>query len=281
MPTTYAHWRFGADCIETMPDNLKKICLKRREIFDIGLHGPDIFFYDLMHKDITRYGYDMHGIPVEEFFKRCKGVYDEYEEKESMMAYMLGFLSHFTLDSVCHGYVERKKEESDVTHNRIESEWDRHVIELDNRATNLVDRSESLKPRRKNARIISYFFPFNPKQMMRVLKWQKNIVKALNCISKNKEDFMIGLLKFFKADNFADLFIGFKEYEPCKDSNLRLDKLEKKAVKLYPKLCKNLVDYLTDETNRLNPYFKHDFGPWEDYKDIQVLDYEEELKYKV
>ena len=48
MPTTYAHYRFGAECISVMPEQLQKIVNEHRALFDIGVHGPDIFFYDLI-----------------------------------------------------------------------------------------------------------------------------------------------------------------------------------------------------------------------------------------
>lgn len=280
MPATYAHWRFGVDCIETLPENLKKAVLENRDLFDLGVHGPDIFFYDLLHKDVSEFGFAMHKIPARQFFERCKDVFNSHEEKEQMLAYMLGFLSHFTLDSLCHSYVERKKEVSGVSHNRIESEWDRHTIELDGRVTHLVDRAESLKPNKNNARIISYFFSFNERVILRATRCQRFIVYALNCISVRKEILLKKFLTKIGMENYADLLIGFQEYTPCKDSNLRLDKLKNKALKQYPKLMNNFIAYLYDD-KKLSPYFKHGFDEWDDYKDIKVLDYMQELKYKV
>ena len=52
MPTTYTHWRFGQECIDVLPDELKKIVNDHRDLYDIGVHGPDIFFYDQLHKDV-------------------------------------------------------------------------------------------------------------------------------------------------------------------------------------------------------------------------------------
>ena len=77
MPTTYAHWRFGCDCIETLPDNLKEIVHSNRELFDIGVHGPDVFFYDLRHSDVVAYGYETHFKDGRDFFERAVKVYKE------------------------------------------------------------------------------------------------------------------------------------------------------------------------------------------------------------
>ena len=97
MPTTYAHWRFGADCIGTLPDNLKQIINTNRAIYDYGVHGPDVLFYDLTHHSIPKYGSKLHHQPARSFFEDCARIYKENpEDKDKMLSYLLGFLSHYT-----------------------------------------------------------------------------------------------------------------------------------------------------------------------------------------
>lgn len=280
MPTTYAHWRFGAKCIEKMPKNLQTIIHENRDIYNLGVHGPDILFYDLFNSKVTKYGDQMHNIPAGEFFAKCKKVFNTHEEKAQMLAYIMGFLTHFTLDSTCHGYVDRKKEVAGISHNLIEAQWDRHVMELDNRIPYLVDRAESLRPNKKNTQVISYFYPYDKKTILKTCKAQHTVIHALNCISIKKENFLKKVLNSIKKYDYVDLFIGFEEKEECRDSNLRLDKLCNKALKQYPKLMKNLLNYLNDKEELID-YFDHDFAPWPDYKKIEVLSYKQELKYKV
>ena len=45
MPSTYAHRRFGADVLALLPDGLRATLEQHRELYDIGLHGPDLMFY--------------------------------------------------------------------------------------------------------------------------------------------------------------------------------------------------------------------------------------------
>ena len=280
MPATYAHWNFGNRCIAAMPENLQKIIHENREIYDIGVHGPDIFFYDLAHSDVPRYGTSLHDIPASVFFAECKKQINEGNEKIEMLAYVLGYLSHFVLDSALHSYVERKKEVSKITHNLIESQWERHLMILDNREPNLVDRTESLKPDKKKAEIIARFYNAKPKDVLRTTRHQKTIVKALNCISPIKEKVLKKILNTIKLNDYVDLFVGFSEDERCKDSNLRLDKLADKAIIIYKKQLVNLLDYLNDK-GKLNDYFDNDLAARPDYKDIEILPYESELAYKV
>ena len=45
MPGTYAHYAFGKKVLEQVDDEVSKIISKNIDLFFIGLHGPDIFFY--------------------------------------------------------------------------------------------------------------------------------------------------------------------------------------------------------------------------------------------
>ena len=45
MPSVYAHYRFGAAMLAKMPGDIRLPVQRYRRLFDIGLHGPDLFFY--------------------------------------------------------------------------------------------------------------------------------------------------------------------------------------------------------------------------------------------
>lgn len=280
MPTTYAHWRFGKDCIDTLPKEIQKIVNNNIDIYNLGVHGPDIFFYDLMHKKTVQYGKKEHITPAEVFFYNGKKVYRNHFEKNEILTYMLGFLSHFVLDSTAHGYIEHKKEVSGISHNKIEAEWDKHVIELDNREPNLVDRSESLRPNKYNSKIISYFYTLNARTIFRTCKSQHFLVHFMNCISPKKYNIATKILKKLRLDNMADLLIPFEKNSITDDSNLRLDKLRNKSLTLYKKLSINLLNYLNNK-ERLDKYFDRDLSYTEDYKDIPILPYIKEQTFKI
>lgn len=279
MPTTYAHWAFGRDCIELMPKDLQNIIREHRDIYDLAVHGPDILFYDLSNKAVTKCGVNIHHTSGFKIFAKAKESYKRFKDKDKMLTYIAGFLTHYTLDSTCHTYVETKRKHANITHNCVEGQWDRHVMELDGRVPNLVDRSESLKPSKDNAKIISYFYPFNQKAILKTCKWQVRIIRLVNSISPIKEKYFRKALTKLELNNYADLFMGQDELDVCKDSNLRLDKLRAKALKLYPKLLKNVLAYINDESELIK-YFENDL---EDRKDeiVPVLPIEEEIDYIV
>ena len=45
MPSDYAHYRFGAAMLSAMPADLRRPANRFRQMYDMGLHGPDIFTY--------------------------------------------------------------------------------------------------------------------------------------------------------------------------------------------------------------------------------------------
>ena len=51
MPTTYAHYKFGGEVVNTLPRLLQRSIENNRELFDLGVHGPDLLFY---YKALTK-----------------------------------------------------------------------------------------------------------------------------------------------------------------------------------------------------------------------------------
>lgn len=280
MPTTYAHWTFGQECLDVMPPETKKIIEEHRDLYDIGVHGPDIFFYDLTHSEVKKFGRTMHWSPARPFFENAAEVYKNNPDKDEMLAYILGFLTHFTFDSQAHGYVDRKKEVDGITHNKVESEYDGYLMRKQGKKVTDTDRSISLRPNKNNARIIARFFPFDEKVMLRTCRGQHRVIKTLNSKSDFRYRFLTKALDLTKADGIRDLPVNLKEADICRDSNLRMEKLQKKALHLFPSLYANLMDVLKNDAQLID-YFDHDFEAWEDYKDIPILSYEDELNYKV
>ena len=279
MPTTYAHWRFGCDCIDVLPEQLQNIIRSNREIFDLGVHGPDIFFYDLTHKEISGHGHKMHREAGSVFFERCVDVCcNSQRDKDSLLSYTLGFLSHYTLDSQCHAYINTKSKVSGISHNKVESEYDGHLMRLDGRSVSAVDRAQSLRPNARIAADIAEFFPFKPSELLRTTRMQRLIISALNCRSDLKRNGAGKILHRIGMHDYADLIVQPDEMEVCADSNLRIDKLREHALTIYPELVASLMKRIEDGTP-LSDYFEYNFDP-DASDDIPVLNYQDELNYQ-
>ena len=283
MPTTYAHWRFGDKCIRMLPDDLQNIILNNRAIFDYGVHGPDIFFYYncLKHNEVNRYGSAMHDISYKDTLAQIKENFKKTENKDMALSYLLGFTCHFTLDSYCHGFIEKVDETMPYSHGKIESQFDRYLLIKD--GFNPVTKSvtDMFHPDKKMAKVISGLFnKFDEDIIYKTLKDQKLYLNLLKDNSDIKRFFLTTAMDIAKVPSFKDLLITKENVEELKPINIRLNKYFDMALKHYPVLADSLIGYLSDK-NELNTYFKHNFSFKEDYRNLEILPLDEELKYKV
>ena len=283
MPTTYAHWRFGDKCIRMLPDDLQNIILNNRAIFDYGVHGPDIFFYYncLKHNEVNRYGSAMHDIPYKDTLAQIKENFKKTENKDMALSYLLGFTCHFTLDSYCHGFIEKVDETMPYSHGKIESQFDRYLLIKD--GFNPVTKSvtDMFHPDEKMAKVISGLFnKFDEDIIYKTLKDQKLYLNLLKDNSDIKRFFLTTAMDIAKVPSFKDLLITRENVEELKPINIRLNKYFDMALKHYPVLADSLIGYLYDK-NELNTYFKHNFSFKEYYRNLEILPLDEELKYKV
>ena len=75
MPGFTTHYVLGMKAYNDMPqNNLKFIIAKYRWLYQLGLQGPDMFFYNLpilRHRDHRNVGSHMHEHHVNDFFRCC------------------------------------------------------------------------------------------------------------------------------------------------------------------------------------------------------------------
>lgn len=132
MPANYAHYRFGTAMLAAMPGDIQRTAKRFRPLYDIGLHGPDIFFYmnPLRSAKSGSLGSRMHQQTGKEFFGRiCRNI--RLEPAQGAEAYLYGALCHYALDSVCHPFVRERDEKGIAEHIALETEFDRFLLDMD------------------------------------------------------------------------------------------------------------------------------------------------------
>ena len=132
MPSVYAHYRMGLALLPTFPADIRRTIGRFRRLFDVGLHGPDIFLYynPVLPTAVGSLGSKYHAQTGREFFQRVCRV-ARLEKSEAAQAYIYGALCHYALDSALHPYVKEQAALSGVTHGQIEAEFDRFLLEKD------------------------------------------------------------------------------------------------------------------------------------------------------
>lgn len=135
MPSTYAHERFGKKVLETLPDALRADILEEKDLYYIGVQGPDIFFYynPLTNNEIGKVGTACHEMSGRVFFDpRIQHLMTLSGERETAAhSYLAGCLTHFVLDATCHGYIFGYTERTGTSHAAIEGDFDRALLEAD------------------------------------------------------------------------------------------------------------------------------------------------------
>ncbi len=160
MPSTYAHYRFGTQLLGAMPADARRTIQRFRRLYDVGLHGPDIFFYHapLIKTAHTFLGIKYHEQTGQEFFQRVsRGI--RLEKSEAAQAYLYGVLTHYCLDSVCRPAIRELAGES-LSTLEIETEFDRYLLELDGKIPpHTQDMSPHLKLTPGEFDTVAKFYP--------------------------------------------------------------------------------------------------------------------------
>lgn len=112
MPDIITHYLFGLDTSQSIKQSpLYKILKENKNIFLIGLQGPDLMYYNTMpKKDSKAYiGFKMHTEKTGDFLMSALTHLKRYEvnseEFNTCMSYLSGFLCHYILDSMAHPYI--------------------------------------------------------------------------------------------------------------------------------------------------------------------------------
>lgn len=285
MPSTYAHYVFGKKVLQALPPDLSALARGHRQLYDIGLHGPDILFYyrALTANKVNSVGFGMHARPARDFFAPAKEALASLPapQRGAAEAYLLGFVCHFALDSACHGYIESKIAASGVTHTEIESEFDRSLLLSQGIEPLSARLTGHIFPSAENAAVIAPFFEgVNAKQVEKALRsmlFYNGLLRAPRAPKRFIVNTALRLTGNYKE--MHGMMIAKNPIPACADSNLRLSKLMNRAVGECVALAENLSSYLAGGAE-LSPAFGKTFGAPENWREIPVLSVKEEKAYE-
>ena len=226
MPSTYAHRRFGTNVLEHLPDELRAQLEQNRELYDIGLHGPDLLFY--------------------------------YHAAKSNP---VGFVCHFALDSTCHPYVEQFTRESGVTHCEIETEFDNMLLRRDGYDPLKFFTASHIHPSEQNAKAIAPFYEGISEQVaLDSLKGMISVHRLLQASNPVKRWVVLtGMKVVGKYDMLHGLVADPQPNPKCVESGKRLEELYAQALPLAETLILEFVAKL-DTDQPLSKAFDHTFG---------------------
>lgn len=274
MPTTYAHYRFGRDVYKHLPKEFQSIIRTHGGLYNIGLHGPDLFFYYRIFRKnpVSQTGFDMHDKPAKEFFlyaaqaMRTKNFPSHKDSPLSFMAgakyaYLFGFLCHFALDSNCHPYVEHMVRDAGISHSEIEAELDRDLMMHDGLNPMTCRPTAHLKPRIFYGNIIARFFPeIAPGQIVASIRYMR---LCCNLLAPSGEKLRFALRHLMKGGHIPptvqDMVIRKHPNPECLPIIKELERRYKKAIDDAVELIMNFREH-TEQGTPLDRRLEHTFG---------------------
>lgn len=265
MPSTYAHYRLGQEVLGQLPDEIRATINSYKQLYDIGLHGPDILFYykPLWSCPVNKQGYDMHGRSGREFFEKAAKVISGLDagDERAALSYLYGFCCHFALDVSCHGYIDEKIAASGVSHTEIEVEFDRSLMIKDGFNPITHSLTDHINPTHENAETIKKFYNnLTTDEVVQALKGMIKYNKLLIAPSHLKRYLIYALLGV--TGNYKEmhgLLVSYKANRQCDDSTERLYKLYDNALDLAVRLIGEYKDSARGSLP-LNKIYRYTFG---------------------
>ena len=111
MPGFASHYLFGQESLSHLKEDREFHTLSLHpHAFNLGLQGPDVFYYYLpawllYDKNIASH---IHGEASLQFFIAmldARNKLSKHSHRIIADAYICGFLGHYTLDTYCHPYI--------------------------------------------------------------------------------------------------------------------------------------------------------------------------------
>lgn len=143
MPCMITHKIFAEKVLMNLSKkDIKELIERNAQLYYIGSNGPDILFYHnaypwQMHQSqhVSKLGNQMHAMGINAFYEKAFQIIHQQKNvliKERMMAYLLGHLTHWSLDKSVHPYIfywtgAHEKIHMDY-HHRIESDIDLKML---------------------------------------------------------------------------------------------------------------------------------------------------------
>ena len=264
MPTTYAHDLFGQKVYRQMPEEIKKIIRKNGELYRIGLHGPDIFFYYFIFKNpVSGVGYRMHKEKARAFFTQGMAQVRETHDQQ-LLAYLLGFGCHYLLDSTCHPYVNEMHDKGRISHSLLEIEFDRFLMEENGKDPFTYYPSSCIVASEKNAEVIHRVFPLvKTGNILLSLKLMKFMTDQLVCDDGGVRRRLLSKISSLggrKAQSaLIDHFMMVKPAGGSKEPVEELNHLFETAVEEAPAELLELYE-LSEKDGNLSPRWDHTYN---------------------
>lgn len=247
MPATYAHYRFGSQMLGHMPADMCRTAKRYRRLYDVGLHGPDLFFFYRpgMPSKVRVLGHKFHIQTGREFFSRvCRML--RLEPSEAGQAYLYGVLCHYALDAACHPFVEEISREGVISHTRLETEFDAYLLRRDGKQPPArQDLSKHIFLTPQECEIAARFYP--GADARQIASSVRSMASIRSLLAAPQKDPRVLLSKVMGAASreYRDMIIGSQPDVRCEALLEPLHQHYHRAAGRFPEMLMQLGAHLT------------------------------------
>jgi hypothetical protein len=143
--------------MEALPPQIRKSVRRFRQLYDVGLHGPELFRFPgalgaISASNVVK---KYHGQSGKVFFERA-GRMLRLHPSEGATAYLYGLLACYALRSLTEPYLSRQGGRRAA----VEMEFDRYLLVMDKKGPpHLFDRSSHIRLTPGECGTVASFFP--------------------------------------------------------------------------------------------------------------------------
>ena len=270
MPAIYAHLQFGKEVIKALPPAYTRLVEAYPQAFALGTQGPNLLTYHHPFKGspVRTLSSTLHNAVSESFFldagKRLvqNTKTDILEDNGAYASYVCGFLTHFVLDALCHGYIYSTQDER-FTHNKIETEFDKTQLRKAGKPVRGYNPASEILPDETAISVCSELLGVPTadvalciKTMRRSAWWFSNKIGALHALA-HFILFLCGLER-----RFGDMFFAKKDDALCAETNEKLEEKFAVAVEKAKTLIENYFTTLPQavEQEKLDDFFRYNYS---------------------
>lgn len=256
MPASYTHQQFGNQVLNNLNNKeIKTIIKNNLNYYNIGLQGPDIlFFYQPLTKNpVNTLGNQLHQNIARDFFENAIKLIKEHPNEKSL-AYILGFINHFILDSECHGFIDKTMTDKNIGHYEIERDLDQRFMLLNHQKFNYSTPAH-YTINLEAARIIAPFFKLEPKIILKSIKSFRRFNKLFACQRAIKRNIILSGMKIIKAKSYCGMVMSAKPEKRIEENiDMLIDLFDQSINTATKEIIAYYYSYLDDTviSNRFN-----------------------------
>lgn len=273
MPSTYSHYRFGKDILSRLPEQAQNFIEQYRELYDIGLHGPDICLYyePMSFNPVKQNSFRLHKEYADVLFQRTACLMKEAPNPDAYKVYLIGFVCHYALDSVCHPYVEKIISLGEIGHTELETDLDRYFMIKDSLDPMSHFPITHIKSTDFNSEIIKVFYEtLSIEEVKMCLEGMIKVTKFFHATTEERLNELYDILK--ENGCFGPMHGLVMKPAPnpiCKKYYALFERLYNEAVLLGVTLVNEFIQFLEAGTE-LSSKFHKTFGAGESWKSLSL-----------